>query len=166
MYMNFEKEHGMQFIWYTYMKVSWKGKMFWKNRCDLNWHSDTVSSQLLVYFSYFMKESEKLRIDFPHVFMTCIGIQKSLPSSSRTIALRSTQPLTEMSTRNLPGGKGWLARGADNLTAICEPIVYKMWEPWHLTTLWAFMACYRDSFTFTLPLYMIVAQKTTGSLTR
>jgi hypothetical protein len=23
-----------------------------------------------------------------------------------------------------------------------------MWEPWHLTTLWAFMACYRDSFTF------------------
>jgi hypothetical protein len=23
-----------------------------------------------------------------------------------------------------------------------------MWEPRHLTTLWAFMACYRDSFTF------------------
>jgi hypothetical protein len=33
------------------------------------------------------------------------------------------QPLTEMSTRTLPGGKGQLARGADNLTAICEPIV-------------------------------------------
>jgi hypothetical protein len=27
-------------------------------------------------------------------------------SSSRTMALGSTQPLTEMSTRNLPGGKG------------------------------------------------------------
>jgi hypothetical protein len=26
--------------------------------------------------------------------------------SSRTMALDSTQPLTEMSTRNLPGGKG------------------------------------------------------------
>jgi hypothetical protein len=26
-----------------------------------------------------------------------------------TTALGSTQPLTEMSTRNLPGGKGWLA---------------------------------------------------------
>jgi hypothetical protein len=26
--------------------------------------------------------------------------------SSRTMALGSTQPLTEMSTRNLPGGKG------------------------------------------------------------
>jgi hypothetical protein len=44
-------------------------------------------------------------------------------TSSRTMALESTQPLTEMSTRNLPGGKGRPARGADNLTAICEPIV-------------------------------------------
>jgi hypothetical protein len=35
------------------------------------------------------------------------------------MVLRSTQPLTEMSTRNLPGGKGRPARGADNLTAIC-----------------------------------------------
>jgi hypothetical protein len=37
------------------------------------------------------------------------------------MALGSTQPLTEMSTRNLPGDKGWRARKADNLTAICEP---------------------------------------------
>jgi hypothetical protein len=43
--------------------------------------------------------------------------------SSRTMALESTQPLTEMSTRNLPGGKGRLGRKVDNLTAICEPIV-------------------------------------------
>jgi hypothetical protein len=34
--------------------------------------------------------------------------------SSRTMALESTQPLMEMSTRNLPGGKGRMAR---------EPIV-------------------------------------------
>jgi hypothetical protein len=38
------------------------------------------------------------------------------------MALGSTQPLTEMSTRNLPVGKGRPARKAD-LTAICEPIV-------------------------------------------
>jgi hypothetical protein len=38
-------------------------------------------------------------------------------------ALGSTQPLTEMSTMNLPGGKGQPARKADNLTAICEPTV-------------------------------------------
>jgi hypothetical protein len=43
--------------------------------------------------------------------------------SSRTMALGSTQPLTDMSTRNIPGGKGWPARKADILTAICEPIV-------------------------------------------
>jgi hypothetical protein len=43
--------------------------------------------------------------------------------SSRTVALRSTQPLTEMSARNLPGGKGRPARKADNLTVICESIV-------------------------------------------
>jgi hypothetical protein len=45
-----------------------------------------------------------------------------LNSSSRTTTLRSTQPLTEMNTRNLPWGKGWAARKADSLTAICEPI--------------------------------------------
>jgi hypothetical protein len=44
------------------------------------------------------------------------------------MALGSTQPLTETSTRNLPGGKGRPARKAD-LTAICEPTVYKMWDP-------------------------------------
>jgi hypothetical protein len=43
--------------------------------------------------------------------------------SSRTMALGSTQPLTEMSTRNLPEGKERPARKADNLTAICEPTV-------------------------------------------
>jgi hypothetical protein len=42
---------------------------------------------------------------------------------SRTMALGSTQPPTEMSTRNIPGGKGWPARKADNLTAICEQTV-------------------------------------------
>jgi hypothetical protein len=39
---------------------------------------------------------------------------------------------------------------ADNLTAICEQIIQVMWEPRRLTTLWAFTACYRDSFTFLL----------------
>jgi hypothetical protein len=39
------------------------------------------------------------------------------------MALGSTQPLIEMSTKNLPGGKWRQARKDDNLTAICEPIV-------------------------------------------
>jgi hypothetical protein len=41
------------------------------------------------------------------------------------MALGSTQPLTEMSIRNLPGVKGRPARKADNLTAICEPIIWR-----------------------------------------
>jgi hypothetical protein len=40
--------------------------------------------------------------------------------SSHTMALGSTQPLTEISTRNLPGGKKRPARRADNHAAIYE----------------------------------------------
>jgi hypothetical protein len=60
------------------------------------------------------------------------------------MALGSTQPLIEMSTRNLPGGKGRPARGADNLTANCLENVGAR----RLTTLWAFTACYGDSFFY------------------
>jgi hypothetical protein len=63
------------------------------------------------------------------------------------MALGSTQPLTEMCTRNLPGGKGRPVPEAVNLTAVCEPIVWKMWVPRRFVTLWTFMACYMDSFT-------------------
>jgi hypothetical protein len=43
----------------------------------------------------------------------------SLPnSSSRTMALGSTQPLTEMSTTNRPGSKKRPAHRTDNLAAI------------------------------------------------
>jgi hypothetical protein len=54
----------------------------------------------------------------------------------------------QMSTRNLPGGKGWTVCKADSLIAICELIVKKIWEPCQLITLWASMACYRNNFTF------------------
>jgi hypothetical protein len=47
--------------------------------------------------------------------------------SSHTMALGSTQPLTVMSTRNLPGGKKRLAHRADNVAAIYEPNVWKWW---------------------------------------
>jgi hypothetical protein len=43
--------------------------------------------------------------------------------SCRIMTLGSTQPITEMSTRNLPGGKGRPARKVNILTTICEPIV-------------------------------------------
>jgi hypothetical protein len=45
----------------------------------------------------------------------------NLPNpSSLTMPLGSTQPLTEMCTRNLPGGKKRPARRADNLAAMYE----------------------------------------------
>jgi hypothetical protein len=48
----------------------------------------------------------------------------NLPNpSSRTMALGLTQSLTEMSTRNLSGGKKRPARRAESLTTICEPNV-------------------------------------------
>jgi hypothetical protein len=48
------------------------------------------------------------------------------------MTLESTKPLTEMSTRNLPGDKGRPGCKADNLTAVYKPIVYKMWKSQHL----------------------------------
>jgi hypothetical protein len=47
------------------------------------------------------------------------GFLFNLPNpSNRTMALGLTQSLTEISTRNLPEGKGEPARKADFLTAI------------------------------------------------
>jgi hypothetical protein len=55
--------------------------------------------------------------------------------SSRIMALGSTQPLPETSTRYLPGGKGRLARKAYNLTICLEnvrprPPVTRIKTPW------------------------------------
>jgi hypothetical protein len=43
------------------------------------------------------------------------------------------------------GSKARPARKADNLA-----VILKMWDPQRLTTLWAFTASYRDSFTLLL----------------
>jgi hypothetical protein len=57
----------------------------------------------------------------------------------------STQPLTEMSTRTLPGGKKRPAPKADtHLWAECV----KMWEPQPLTTLRASTACRGTAFPY------------------
>jgi hypothetical protein len=45
-------------------------------------------------------------------------------------------------------GKGWQARNDDSLTAICEPIVHKTWNPRRLITLGPYTALSRASFTF------------------
>jgi hypothetical protein len=67
------------------------------------------------------------------------------------MALESTQPLSEMSTRNLPGGRNRPAPRADNLTAICEPNV---WKCGSLNLLQGLHDMYRD--TFTLPFTIVL----------
>jgi hypothetical protein len=79
-----------------------------------------------------------------------IGFFNSPNPSSHTMSLGWTLPLREMSTTNLPSGKGRPTRKADNITAMCEQIVYKMWQPRRLTTLSASTAYYRDNFIFYL----------------
>jgi hypothetical protein len=66
-----------------------------------------------------MLQVERSRIRFPIV----TGFFSWPNPSSRIMALGLIQSLTEISVRNLPGVKGRPTPKADNLTAICEPIV-------------------------------------------
>jgi hypothetical protein len=63
-----------------------------------------------------------------------------LPAALRPLG--STQRLIEISTRNHPGSKGRPAHKTDNLAAILEPIINKMWAPRRLTALLASTACH------------------------
>jgi hypothetical protein len=67
-----------------------------------------------------MLQARRLQVRFPMRLLDFFNLPNP---SSRIMALGSTQPLTEMSIRNLPGGKGRSAHKAGNLTAICEPLV-------------------------------------------
>jgi hypothetical protein len=53
-----------------------------------------------------------------------VGFFISPNPCSRTTALASTEPLTDMNIRSLPWDKARPARKADNLTAICESRPY------------------------------------------
>jgi hypothetical protein len=70
-------------------------------------------------------------------------------SSSRTMDLGLSHPLTETNTRNFPGGKGRPTCKPD-LIDICEHITYKMWKSRCLTTLRASTDWNRNSFIFFL----------------
>jgi hypothetical protein len=64
------------------------------------------------------------------------------------MTLGSTQPLTEMNTRNLVC-KGRPAHRADNITAICEPIVQKKYGSLDVSQPYGpSRRVNKDSFTF------------------
>jgi hypothetical protein len=60
-----------------------------------------------------MLQAGRSRVPFP---MRSLDFFNLPNPSSRTMVLGSTRPLTEMSTRNLPGSKGWPTCKADNLS--------------------------------------------------
>jgi hypothetical protein len=70
------------------------------------------------------------------------------------MALESTQPLTEMSTRNLSGCKKRPVRRDDNLAAICEPKSENVGASTSRNPK-GLHGLYRDNFTFTC-LYIIL----------
>jgi hypothetical protein len=67
-----------------------------------------------------MLQDGRSRVRFP---MRSFDFSIDLIHLAALMALGSTQPLIKMSTKNLPGAEGRPARRADNLNAICEPIV-------------------------------------------
>jgi hypothetical protein len=75
--------------------------------------------------------------------------------SSHIMALRSTQPLTEMCTRNFSGGKKRPASRADNLCRHLWAECLKMWEHQPLATLRASTIC--TGKTLPLPRYVVLS---------
>jgi hypothetical protein len=74
-----------------------------------------------------MLQAGRSRVPFP---MTAL-IFFNLPNySRRNMTLGFTQPLTEMSTRNLPGGKARPVRKTDKFTAIYLLSIYCL-EQWY-----------------------------------
>jgi hypothetical protein len=71
-----------------------------------------------------MLQAGRSQILFP---MWSLDFLNLLNPCSRTMTLGSTQPLTQMSTRNLLGGKGRPAHKADNLTAVSR-LSRKCWS--------------------------------------
>jgi hypothetical protein len=79
----------------------------------------------------------------------------NLPNpSSRTMALGLTQPLTEMNTRNLPGGKKRPAPRADNLATIYSRMSENVGASTSRNPK-GLHGLYRDSFTLSLSFFML-----------
>jgi hypothetical protein len=83
--------------------------------CPIDWSRQYMYIRDTNYYA----TSRKVAVSIPDV----IGFFNWPNPSSCTMALGSTQILTEMSTRNLPGCKGRPACTAENLNVICEPTV-------------------------------------------
>jgi hypothetical protein len=88
------------------------------NERDYLVYRDVVGKTIL---KLIFEDTEHESVDWIHFVQYRIHFEIILPAA--LWPRRSTQPLTEMSTRNLPAGKGGPARKADKVTAICEATV-------------------------------------------
>jgi hypothetical protein len=87
--------------------------------------NQSTASKVYVYlYEYTTHHAGKLQV---HFLMRSLDflIHLILPPAPWSCSQLS---LTERSTRNLQGGKRWATHKANNLTAICELLVQKMWE--------------------------------------
>jgi len=126
---------------------AWQPVMFhWVGLLHLIWKIG-YPDKFFIFFSPSGKEhhttSWKVTGSIPDGF---IGIFHWLNPSSHTMALGSTQPLTEMSTRSISwggGGKGSRCIGLTTLPPSCAERL-EIWEPWPPGTLRAYSGKYQD----------------------
>jgi hypothetical protein len=132
-------KHSLSIIYYSYYKFKLMIEFdpdFWKLQRTLLFIISYIGTTIMPhYFSRFSFRNRSVEPYWPHArksvmymgrmmnHLMYVGFFNWPNRSTHTMALGSTQPLTEMSTRNLPGGKGFSVHEADSLTAICEPIV-------------------------------------------
>jgi hypothetical protein len=115
--------------------LNWKQVQHVKGTCNARWISyrGKISDifNLRLRICWFLKAGRS-RDRFSKKLMNF----SNLPyQSSRIMARGMTQSLTEMSTRNLLGGKVRPTLKADNLSAFYEVIVWKMWDSQNFATL-------------------------------
>jgi hypothetical protein len=133
LFLNFWKEVCIEFYSYNIqdLPVKWKCLSTQYFYC-LHSCSVTVEPHLIFFDLIFpgicgsivgwgtMVQTGRSLVRFP---IRSLGFLIDLVLPATLWPWGSTQPVTKMSARNLPGGKGWLAHKTDSLTAICEPIV-------------------------------------------
>jgi hypothetical protein len=88
--------------------------------CQYTMITNNTGERGNVVFRSSMLQAGRLRVRF--LMRSSPPPNLSNPYSC-TMSLVSTQPLTEISTSSVPGGKGRPARKVDNLIGICEPNV-------------------------------------------
>jgi hypothetical protein len=114
--------------------------LMWKTmRCK--WET-CLLGPTIVYSIYYMEEGMAPSVD--DVSVTSSDVIPLCHNTNRNMGLGLTQPQYKESSCER---KARPACKADSLTAICEPIIQKMWEPRGLNPI-GLQSCYRDCFNF------------------